>query len=57
MKCKKIFINILESKDTIQEINDIIEIENDLQGYHIVLENKTPDKLKIIRPQSTDSFN
>jgi hypothetical protein len=44
MKCKKIFINILESKDTIQEINDIIELENDLQGYHIILENKTPDK-------------
>jgi hypothetical protein len=44
MKCKKIYINILESKDTIQEINDIIEVENDLQGYHIILENKTPDK-------------
>jgi DNA/RNA-binding domain of Phe-tRNA-synthetase-like protein len=43
MKCKKIFINILESKDTIQEINDVIE-EGDLQGYHIILENKTPDK-------------
>ena len=41
MKCKKIFINILESKDTIQEIND--KITNDLQGYHIVLENKTFD--------------
>ena len=25
MKCKKIFINILESKDTIQEINDKIK--------------------------------
>jgi len=44
MKCKKIFINILESKDTIQEINDIINVENDLQGWHIILENKTPDK-------------
>jgi hypothetical protein len=44
MKCKKIFINILESKDTIQEINDVIEMENDLQGYHIILENKTLDK-------------
>jgi hypothetical protein len=44
MKCKKIFINILESKDTVQEINDVIEEENDLQGYHIILENKTPDK-------------
>ena len=43
MKCKKIFINILESKDTIQEINDVIE-KGDLQGYHIILENKTPDK-------------
>jgi len=43
MKCKKIFINILESKDTIQEINDVIE-EGDLQGYHIILENKTLDK-------------
>jgi len=43
MKCKKIFINILESKDTIQEIKDVIE-EGDLQGYHIILENKTPDK-------------
>ena len=43
MKCKKIFINILESKDTIQEINDVIE-KDDLQGYHIILENKTPDK-------------
>jgi hypothetical protein len=43
MKCKKIFINILESKDTIQEINDVIE-KGDLQGYHIILENKTSDK-------------
>lgn len=43
MKCKKIFINILESKDTIQEIKDVIE-EGDLQGYHIILENKTLDK-------------
>ena len=44
MKCKKIFINILESKDTIQEINDVITIEEDIQGYHIILENKTSDK-------------
>ena len=52
MKCKKIFINILESKDTMQEINDMIgggSSDNssggeDLQGYHIILENKTPDK-------------
>ena len=44
MKCKKIFINILESKDTIQEINDVIESGTELQGYHIILENKTPDK-------------
>ena len=43
MKCKKIFINILESKDTIQEMNDVIE-EGELQGYHIILENKTSDK-------------
>ena len=43
MKCKKIFINILESKDTIQEIRDIID-GGDLQGYHIILENKTSDK-------------
>jgi hypothetical protein len=47
MKCKKIFINILESKDTIQDINDVIGGDgggDDLQGYHIILENKTPDK-------------
>ena len=44
MKCKKIFINILESKDTIQEIKEVIEEGEDLQGYHIILENKTPDK-------------
>ena len=44
MKCKKIFINILESKDTIQEINDVITEEEDIQGYHIILENKTLDK-------------
>ena len=44
MKCKKIFINILESKDTIQEINELIEEDSELQGYHIILENKTPDK-------------
>jgi hypothetical protein len=44
MKCKKIFINILESKDTIQEIKDVIESGSELQGYHIILENKTPDK-------------
>jgi hypothetical protein len=46
MKCKKIFINILESKDTMQEINDVIggDDGNNLQGYHIILENKTPDK-------------
>ena len=44
MKCKKIFINILESKDTIQEIKDVIEEGGELQGYHIILENKTPDK-------------
>ena len=43
MKCKKIFINILEPKDSIQEINDVIE-KGDLQGYHIILENKTSDK-------------
>ena len=35
MKCKKLFINILESKDTIQEINDVIY--GDLQWYHIIL--------------------
>ena len=44
MKCKKIFINILESKDTIQEMNDVIEKDSELQGYHIILENKTVDK-------------
>jgi hypothetical protein len=44
MKCKKIFINILETKDTIQEINDVITREEDIQGYHIILENKTLDK-------------
>ena len=44
MKCKKIFINILESKDTIQEMNDVIEKGGELQGYHIIIENKTPDK-------------
>jgi hypothetical protein len=44
MKCKKIFINILESKDSIQEINELIEADSELQGYHIILENKTPDK-------------
>ena len=42
MKCKKLFINILESKDTIQEINDVID--GDLQGYHIILENRTLDQ-------------
>ena len=46
MKCKKIFINILESKDTIQEINDVITEEGDIQGYHIILENKTLDKFR-----------
>jgi len=54
MKCKKIFINIMESKDTIQEINDVIGgkgVNNDgnsydLQGYHIILENKTPDQFR-----------
>jgi hypothetical protein len=46
MKCKKIFINILESKDTIQEINELIEDKSDLQGYHIILENKTPDNFQ-----------
>ena len=51
MKCKKILINILESKDTVQDINDVIGGDgggdgggDDLQGYHIILENKTPDK-------------
>lgn len=44
MKCKKIFINILESKDTIQEIKEVIEEGSELQGYHIIFENKTPDK-------------
>jgi hypothetical protein len=44
MKCKKIFINILESKDTLQEIKEVIEEGEDLQGYHIILENKTLDK-------------
>jgi hypothetical protein len=44
MKCKKIFINILESKDTIQEINELIEEDSELLGYHIILENKTPDQ-------------
>lgn len=44
MKCKKIFINILESKDSIQEINELIEADSELQGYHIILENKTPDQ-------------
>jgi hypothetical protein len=34
----------LESKDTIQEIKEVIEEGEDLQGYHIILENKTPDK-------------
>lgn len=46
MKCKKFFINILESKDTIQEINDVIEEGSELQGYHIILENKTHDKFR-----------
>jgi hypothetical protein len=46
MKCKKILINILESKDTVQDINDVIGGDggDNLQGYHIILENKTPDK-------------
>lgn len=47
MKLKKIVINILDTKDIIHNIDEMIveeDFKNDLYGFHIVLTNKTVKK-------------